>query len=205
MLQQINLYQPESRVREAPFSAMTMLILFVITLVLMMGFYGVLQWKKSALEAEVAALKQQNELTLQTVEKLEATVKKLTDSKIEEQKLKHLKRVYASKQQALNELSTMVRGNSTGVSEYFSALARKDVEAIWFKDINVYSGGKQIILQGRTTDARSIPQFVSSLNEEKVFEGVNFKLFEAKRNDKEEILNFTMQTETKSSELNSSQ
>ena len=72
----------------------------------MMAFYGVLYVKKVSLEAEVKALKVQNQQTLIVVEKLEATVNKLTDSTKEQQQLKHLKKVYASKQNALNELST---------------------------------------------------------------------------------------------------
>lgn len=200
MQQQINLYQPDTGAREEPFSAVMMLALLILTIVLMMGFYGVLHWKKISLEQEVAALKAQNEKTLQTVEKLESMVKKLTDSKKEQQKLKHLKRVYASKQSALNELSTMIKGNSDGVSGYFSALARKNIDSLWFNDINVYSGGKQIFLKGMTTDARAIPDLVAALNEEAAFKGVSFKLFSAHKNDEQNILQFVMQTETELSE-----
>ena len=195
MQQQINLYQPIDRASEEPFSATMMLILLSLTLVFMMAFYGVLYVKKVSLEAEVKALKVQNQQTLIVVEKLEATVTKLTDSKKEQQQLKHLKKVYASKQNALNELSTMVKGNSVGVSDYFSALARKNIEPIWFSDIDVYSGGQQILLKGKTTDVRVLPQFVSSLKEETVFNGVNFRVFKAQRNDTDTILDFILQTE----------
>lgn len=197
MHQQINLYQPVSNVRNEPFSAVMMLVLLCFTLLMMMGFYGMLFWKKSTMQTEVSILKNQYEQTLMTVAKLEATVIKLTDSSKEKQQLKHLKKIYASKQNALNELSTMVIGNSDGVSEYFSALARQNIEPIWFSDINVYSGGQQLFLQGKTTDAQYIPQFMASLKEESVFNGINFKLFKAQREGDDDLIRFKLQTEVK--------
>ena len=204
MQQQINLYQPVADTRQEPFTALMMLAILIFTVVLMMVFYGVLHWKKAQLEQEVATLKVQNEKTQQTVEKLEGMVRQLTDSKQEQQKLNYLKRVYASKQNALEELSTMIKGNSEGVSEYFSALARKNIEPLWFNDINVYDGGQQIYLKGQTTDARSIPEFVTSLNAEKAYQGVDFKLFSAKRDEQGKVLQFIMQTETKMTDAKTS-
>ena len=197
MHQQINLYQPVSNVRNEPFSAVMMLVLLCFTLLMMMGFYGMLFWKKSTMQTEISVLQTQYEQTLMTVAKLEATVAKVTDSSKEKKQLKHLKKIYASKQNALNELSTMVIGNSDGVSEYFSALARQNIEPIWFSDINVYSGGQQLFLQGKTTDAQYIPQFMASLKEETVFNGINFKLFKAQRDGDDDLIRFKLQTEVK--------
>lgn len=195
MQQQINLYQPIDSVKEEPFTATMMLTILALTLVLMLAFYGVLYSKKAGLEAEIKTLKQQNEQTLIVVQKLEATVNKLTDAKKEQQQLDYLKKIYASKQNALNELSTMAKGNSVGVSGYFSALARKDIEPIWFSDIDVYSGGQQVLLKGRATDARAIPQFVALLKQEPVFNGVSFRVFNAQRNDTDTTLDFVLKTE----------
>ncbi|MCW8931777.1 MAG: hypothetical protein OQL19_16280 [Gammaproteobacteria bacterium] len=195
MQQQINLYQPVASSKNEPFSAVMMIVIVLVTCVLMMAFYGMLFWKKNTLQHEVTALKSQLEQTTETVEKLEATVATLTDSKKDQDRLKHLKNVFTSKQNALNELSTMVRGNNSGLSTYFSALARKNIEAIWFENIDVYSGGEQITLQGRTSDAKNIPVFVSSLNEESAFKGVSFKLFNVKKEEKDNSLYFVLQTE----------
>jgi len=196
MQQQINLYQPVSTATDKPFSAMTLLILIGMSCFFMMAFYGMLYWKKNTLQVEMTALKGQFEQTTKTVEKLEATVARVTDSKNEQQQLKHLKTVFANKQNALNELSTMVRGNDSGLSDFFSALARKNIEAVWFDHIDVYSGGQQVILQGQTLDAKYIPGFVLSLKEEPVFNGVSFRLFNVQRNDMDNALHFVLQTET---------
>ncbi|MDX2505389.1 MAG: PilN domain-containing protein [Gammaproteobacteria bacterium] len=205
MQQQINLYQPVAAQKDEPFSALMMLIIVAITLLLMMGFYAMLQWKKNNLQAEMGTLKIQYEQTLATVEKLEATVIRFTDAKKEQQQFKRLKKIYSSKENALNELSTMVKGNSYGVSECFSALARKNIEPVWFSDINVYSGGQQIFLQGQTTNTQHIPQFVASLKEESFFNGVNFKLFKAKKIDTGSLVHFSLQTEVSPSKKRSSQ
>ncbi|WP_198264950.1 hypothetical protein [sulfur-oxidizing endosymbiont of Gigantopelta aegis] len=175
MQQQINLYQPISTANEEPFSANMLLSLVAASALLMMVFYGFLYWNNMSMQREVASSKSQFEQAKTIVEKLELTVAGLTNSKKEQQQLEHLKRVLASKQQALKDLSTMVRGNDIGLSAYFAALARKNVEPIWFDNINVYAGGQQIILQGQSTDVKAIPEFVSSLKKESVFNGISFK------------------------------
>ncbi len=200
MQQQINLYQPDDASVSDPFSARAMLVVVIITLLLMVSFYVVLLWKKEQIQTDINELRMQSEQTQAIVEKLEQTVSKLTDSKKDKQQLAYLKKVYASKQRALDELSSMVSGNSKGLSSYFAALARKNMETVWFDTINVYSGGKEILLEGQTTDARSLPELVSSLKDESAFQGVNFRMFKAQRDDKKPVLNFVLKTETETSE-----
>ncbi len=195
MQQQINLYQPSTNFNNEPFSAIMLLSLTGFTCALMMVFYATLFWQKKSLQDELITLRMQFEETTQTVEKLESTVASLTDSKKEQQRLQLLKKLFISKQSALTELSTMVRGNDTGLSTYYSALARKNIEPIWFETIDIYSGGQQMRLRGQTTDAKYIPGFVSSLKEESAFDGVNFKLFKVQKNDDNSSLNFLLQTE----------
>lgn len=196
MQQQINLYQPVATSRDEPFSAEMMLILVGLTCALMMAFYGMLYWKKNTLQTELAALNSQFEQTTTTVDKLESTVTTLTDSKSDQERLSELKKIFTSKQNALNDLSTMVRGNNIGLSPYFSALARKNIESIWFEQIDIYSGGKQMNLKGQTSDAKNIPSFISSLKAEPAFKGVSFKLFNVKKDEKKDSLNFILQTKS---------
>ena len=196
MLQQINLYQPVTTSRNEPFSMEMMMILVGLTCVLMMTVYGMLYWKKNTLQTELTALKAQFEQTTATVEKLESTVGTLTDSKSDQDRLNHLNKVFSSKQNALNELSTMVRGNDNGLSPYFSALARKNIESLWFEQIDIYSGGKQMNLKGQTSDAKNIPIFIASLTTEPAFKGVSFKLFNVKKDEKNPSLNFILQTKS---------
>ncbi len=206
MQQQINLYQPSTKSNNEPFSAIMILSLIGFTCAVMMAFYASLFWQKKSLQDELVTLRMQFEETTETVEKLEATVANLTDSKKDQQRLQHLKRLFISKQSALIELSTMVRGNDTGLSSYYSALARKNIEPIWFEKIDIYSGGQQMTLLGQTSDAKYIPGFVSSLNEESAFDGVNFKLFRVQKHDNDSSLNFILQTEAdKTEQVNSNE
>lgn len=193
--QQINLYQPVSASSNEPFSVTMMLALVLLSVLLMLAFYSMLYVQKNNLKSDVMALQAQLEQTSSTVEKLERTISSVTDIKKEQQQLKRLKQVYTDKQKALHELSGMVQGNNQGMSDYFSALARKNIKAIWFSQIDIYSGGQQITLQGQTSDAKSIPPFVLSLKKEPAFSGVNFKLFNAQRNKDENSLKFILQTE----------
>ncbi len=195
MQQQINLYQPEDAIPREPFSASIMLVFVAITLVLMLSFYAMLEWKKAQLQTDIAELRMQSEQIQAVVEKLELTVSNLTDSKKEQQQIAYFKKVYTSKQLALDELSSMVSGNSVGVSAYFSALARTNMQEIWFNKIDVYSGGSEIMLEGATTDARSLTVLLNKLKDEPVFKGVSFRLFKAQRDESKPVLHFTMQTQ----------
>jgi len=195
MHQQINLYQPVAASSDEPFSAKMMMLLVGLSCILMMAFYGMLFWTKNDLKVELTSLSVQLEQTKKTVEHLEATVGNLTNSEKEQKQLQHLKNIFNSKKDALNDLSSLVSGNNKGLSDYFYSLARKNIEAIWFENINVYSGGEHMNLYGQTSDAKSIPGFVLSLKEESVFKGVSFKLFNVQKNEKDNILSFVLQTE----------
>ncbi|MCU7834421.1 MAG: PilN domain-containing protein [gamma proteobacterium symbiont of Taylorina sp.] len=194
MLQQVNLYQPEDNIKREPFSALLMLIISIVTLLLMLGLYALLFWKTQALGTEITSLKSQYEHNLTAVAKLETLAGKLADTKKERAQLNALNNRYKDKQAALSELSSLIKGNSKGLSDYFSALAKKNIEAIWFTEINIFNGGQQLRLKGKAKAAHYIPQFIALLKEEAVFSGVNFKLFNAQLNKKDGLVDFSLQT-----------
>lgn len=194
MLQQVNLYQTEDKVRHEPFSALLMLIVSSISIVSMMIFYALLISQNTTLNTEINALQVQYQKNLSAVEKLESLVSQLTDTNKEKAQLSFLNKRYNNKQTSLDELSSLIKGNNKGLSDYFSALARKNIDAIWFNKIDVSDGGQQLLLEGKTKDARFIPQFIAALKKETVFSGINFKLFNAQLNEEDGLVHFILQT-----------
>ena len=198
LLQQVNLYQPEPDIRHKPFSAYLMLLVLSITLVIMLSFYAILFWKNNVLNTEMSTLNSQYKQNQLAVEQLEALVVKLTDTEKEKTQLTFLKTMYQQKKASLDELSLMINANNYGLSDYFAALARKNIDAVWFNKIEVAQGGQQLLLEGKTRDARSIPQFMATLKEEPIFSHIKFRLFDASLNEKDGLLYFTLHTEKQS-------
>ncbi len=195
MLQQVNLYQTEDKARHEPFSALLMLIVITISIVLMLIFYALLISQNKTLNTEINALKVQYQQNLSSVEKLESLASQLSDTNKEKAQLTFLNKRYSSKRTSLDELSSLIKGNNKGLSGYFSALARKNIDAIWFGKIDVSDGGQQLLLEGKTKDVRTIPQFIAALKKEAVFSGINFKLFNAQLNEEDGLVHFSLQTE----------
>jgi len=194
MLQQVNLYHLEDNTKREPFSALLMLTISIATLILMLSLYTVYYWKTDTLKTEIQSLKRQYEQNLAAVENLETMAGKLTDTKKEQAQINFLNKLYNNKQLALEELSSLVKGNNKGLSEYFSALARSNIETVWFNEINVFDGGQQLRLKGKAKAAHDIPQLIEQLREESIFSGINFKLFHAQLNEEDGLIHFSMQT-----------
>jgi len=195
MLQQVNLYQPDKNIKREPFSALLMLIVTIVSIMIMFSFYGLLLWKQETLNTEMMAQKAQYQKNLQAVEKLEILVKKLTNTDKEKAQLHSLNTLLKNKQNNLEELGSLVKGNGDGLSAYFLALARKNIEVIWFTEIKVTRGGQKLLLKGKTKAARHIPPFIERLKEEAVFSGISFRLFNAQLNEKDGLVHFILQTE----------
>lgn len=200
MLQQINLYQAEDNIRQEPFSAFLMLLITLFSILIMSVLYGLLFWQQGTLNKDITALSGQYQQNLIAVEKLETLVKALNNTDKEKAQFRILNSILKNKQGNLKQLSSLVKGNSSGLSTYFTALARKNIKAIWFTEITVSDGGKKLLLKGKTKDAHQIPSFIESLKEETAFSGVNFRLFNAQLNQKDGLVYFILQTDLENPE-----
>ena len=142
MLQQINLYQAEDNIRQEPFSAFLMLLITLFSILIMSVLYGLLFWQQGTLNKDITTLSGQYQQNLIAVEKLETLVKALNNTDKEKAQFRILNSILKNKQGNLKQLSSLVKGNSSGLSTYFTALARKNIEAIWFTEITISDGGK---------------------------------------------------------------
>lgn len=90
------------------------------------------------------------------------------------------------------------QGNTHQVhfSKYLQALADLDVPNVWLTQIKVQSPGPNLRLSGVTQKARSIPQYLKSLNTQSSFDGMGFKVFDLERHEESaRYLNFTVATQ----------
>ncbi|MCW5619965.1 MAG: hypothetical protein KIS79_02520 [Burkholderiales bacterium] len=65
-------------------------------------------------------------------------------------------------------------GDTEGVSEYLRAFARQRMDGIELTGLSITAGGRDIVIQGRTADARLLPDYLHRLREESVLRGRTF-------------------------------
>lgn len=72
-------------------------------------------------------------------------------------------------------------GDTEGVSEYLRAFARQRMDGIQLTGLSITAGGRDIVIQGRTVDARLLPDYLHRLHEESVLRGRTFATLAVER------------------------
>lgn len=65
-------------------------------------------------------------------------------------------------------------GDTSGLSGYFTALARQSTQGIWLTGVSVGANGAQLAIHGRTTDAALVPRYLDRLRHEALMQGKSF-------------------------------
>jgi len=193
--QQINLYQPIFRKQEKVFSARTMLMVLVATIVLFSSIYGYARWNVFALvdESEKLTVSYQNE-TKRLNDLAHRFPIKQKNRKVETE-LDNLKNERKAKQFLIKTLSGRSIGNDEGFSSFFEAMARQRPTGMWLQRFEIEQGGQVIGIYGSSLQPELVPEFLQRLSEESSFDGSNFRIFRMQR-DKENTaaINFTLRS-----------
>ena len=193
--QQINLYQPIFRKQEKVFSARTMLMVLVATIVLFSAIYGYARWNVFTLveESEKLAVSYQSE-TKRLDDLARRFPIKQKNRKVETE-LDNLKNERKAKQFLIKTLSGRSIGNDEGFSSFFEAMARQRPTGMWLQRFEIEQGGQVIGIHGSSLQPELVPEFLQRLSEESSFDGSSFRIFRMQR-DKENTaaVNFTLRS-----------
>lgn len=91
--------------------------------------------------------------------------------------LKRREREADDKSRVLDLLSGESVGNTDGFSAHLAALGRRHPSGLWLENIQIASGGRQLLLAGRTLQANLVPKFLSALQAEPALAGTAFATF----------------------------
>lgn len=72
-----------------------------------------------------------------------------------------------------------------GFSEFFGGLARNTVDGLWFSNVGLMAGGREVLLKGQTTQASLVPRLLQTLAAERAFAGRTFRKVSFERNESE--------------------
>lgn len=193
--QQINLYQPIFRKQEKVFSARTMLLVFVATVVFFAAVYGYARWNVYSLITQSEKLAGLYDSEIKKLDDLSRRFPIKQKSQQVETELEDLKKERKAKQFLIKTLSGRSIGNDKGFSSYFEGMARQRPAGMWLRRFELEQGGQIIGIHGSTLQAELVPEFLQRLAEEPSFEGSDFRVFQMQR-DKENAtaVNFTLRS-----------
>ncbi|MBF0182824.1 MAG: hypothetical protein HQM06_00340 [Magnetococcales bacterium] len=152
------------------------LVLIASTLVIVSGI--VLWGHSTYLYWHVSQLQNQEQLLKSRWKQLTAVFPKSEEDPALLERLEGLEKEIKSKKQVLELLSGQRIGNRQGFSAQFTQLARGEWSDIWLTQVQLLDGGRQIVLVGRTLQAKEILDVVRRLSEEGAFKGIQFPYFQ---------------------------
>ncbi|MBF0425021.1 MAG: hypothetical protein HQL66_04265 [Magnetococcales bacterium] len=176
--QQVNLYQSRFHVKKEFLVARGMLLVLLIFILNLVVASGIMNWLAAREEGELQFLTEQQQKKAQMLQDLS---KKFPPPKVSEALLnetKELRKESTRMRTVMDLLNQSRRGNARGFSGIMEALGREKVEGLWLDGIGVYSGGEDLILEGKARNADLVPRYLTRLSNQKVFSGRRFSFFQ---------------------------
>lgn len=161
MYQQINLYQPVFRQQSKVFSALTLLQIFVVVTILLLGLYGHARWTLAGMNKTSASLEMkylQLDTQLGVIESKRALA---TPSSLEKE-IDQLQNTIAERQELLGRLDQLAIETSPGFGEFFMRLTRHIQPGLWITGIRLTDDGTTE-LRGTTLKPALVPEYLQQM------------------------------------------
>jgi hypothetical protein len=175
MSQQINLYNPALAPKVDLFAGSSVLI----------GLAGVLAlalfaWALASVLAHGSVAREQEQSAKLAgvqaeVARLAQQVAARKPDPVLQQELVNLDALLLARNEVMAMLGGGALGDTRGVSEYFRAFGRQRADGVWLTGLTIGGAGSEIVIEGRTTDAQMLPDYLSRLRREDALRGRAFE------------------------------
>ncbi len=184
MRQQINLFQDILLDKPQPLQSRQAGLIVLIVLLVLGGFalFGYRQARSAA--GQAAELRQQFAAASARVEELERQYPEPQKDPLLEEKIRRLEQEVGGRKQALGYLSSRDGGGNRKLLGMLEGLARHPLPGVWLNRIRLGRQGEDIGLDGSAVNAEKIPDYLSLLAEQEVFEGKVFARLHLSRVEK---------------------
>ena len=184
MRQQINLYQPIFRRERKSLSAITVATTLGIVAVVLTGFSLYTARSIDSLQAQVAALTEQQQDQQAQLTKVGEALSRHARRADVEARVKALTATLNERTQALQVLQSGAAGQTSGFASRLEALARRHVDGLWIDGLAMSGTHSTMSITGGSVDADIVPVYLRSLSGEAVLSGTRFDDFVIERPDK---------------------
>ncbi len=175
MKRQLNLYSIALRPERPALDARRLAAISGASLGLLLVAGVVVGWHARAADARVDRLEARRAAESTRVVELAALhPPRQADARLEAG-VARLEAERAAKQELLSRLGNERLGNQRGFSEHVAGLARRRVEGIWLRRIELAAGGSSLHLAGGALAPELVPRFLDALGEEDAFAGQAFR------------------------------
>ncbi|MBF0175476.1 MAG: hypothetical protein HQL63_01305 [Magnetococcales bacterium] len=176
--QQINLYQSQFHIKKEFLVARGMFLVGLLFILFLVLVSGVMNWLAAREEGHLQLLveqqNQKSELLQDLVKKFPPPKESTTLRRKADELEKEVKRMH----RVADLLKQNQTGNARGFSAILEALGREKVDGLWLDGIGVFSGGEDLVLEGKTKSAELVPLYLQHLSRQKIFSGRRFSHFQ---------------------------
>lgn len=179
--QRINFYQdifrkPEIRFPLQQMLAVWALVLVVLAMVTLVDFVRVQSQRGKVEKLQVTQTRMEAAVT-QMAEQL---AKRVIDPVLQKKET-DLRQTLQGKQQFLSALKAQGDTHQMRFSGVLDGLAQRDTGPLWLTRIHLRSPGPELTLDGLTTEAKAVPEYLAALHQETVFGGMEFRMLTVER------------------------
>ena len=183
MKQHVNLYAIQLDAPPEQLSAVQMGKVGLGALAVGLALWGVVEWRNHRLALEVEALRAARGAEAERVLEMARLYPPRPVDAALEAEVAGLGRERDARRRLLGLLSSESLGNTTGFSRHVAGLARRRVEGVWLRRIEIEAGGRELVLAGSAVDPALVPRFLRGLGEEEVFVGSEFRALKILRTE----------------------
>lgn len=174
MSQQINLYSPAFRTREAPFSAKAMAQSAVLVAVALTAFGLYARMQVRAVEEHAATTSDRLRLTITQLGAAGKDTAREDRIKALEAQIRESEAKLAGRKQIMATLDQLASTRQRAYSEYLRALARRSLDGVWLTSVTANAEQEVLSITGRALRAELIPTYIDGLRREESFKGLGF-------------------------------
>ncbi len=185
-MQQINLYQDEFKHIDPPFSANTIVLLALLTLVsgaVISALLASLMWWW---QGELTENKKQWGIWQFNLQQAKIDFPQpQVDARLA-RNISNFKLGIDRNKQVLQYLhSQQLNAEHQSFSVFLLALTWVSQKDLWLTNIKISKGGANLSLEGRALNAEALPKYLKKLSDIEVFSDMKFKVFEMTREEQE--------------------
>ena len=193
-MQSVNLYTHEFRPVKTVLPLAQIVVFNALLVLVLIAFTAWMQIEADNLQDQVT----QTQNGLDRVKEQETDLQQQLESqRLDESLQRHRDRLtkqIEAREDLLSTLESAVIDDFSGFSPYFVGLARQVPQSLWLSKIVLAENGNRMELEGMASDADSVPGYLSVLQEEPVFVGRSFSVFDVNRAEGSRELFFRLQS-----------
>jgi len=163
MLQQINLYLPEFKVKKDPLTVMLMAQVLGVVLVIMVLVSAVQIFSRWQANSSLAELQATLVEETRKTNELDDVLARRSQSEELSNRLDAAENRLQARIQIRDFLSETQLGNVVGFSEYFKDLSRASIEGLSLSEFSFSRGGEVVRIAGEVVDSSMVPRYVNNL------------------------------------------